>query len=292
MNAPELPIRMLAPEKVADDTYVVRQLANEGHAPVATFMNSAVITGAEPVIIDTGAAATRDVWLDTTFSIVAPEDVRWIYLSHDDHDHVGNLLQVLALCPQATLVTSWFMVERMASEFGMQIPMDRMLWLNDGQSFDAGDRTFTLQVPPTFDSPTTRGLHDSKTGVYWAADSMGTPVTHEVTDINELPPGFFREGFTMMQRILSPWHQWLDPIRYGAHLDQVRSLDPQVVISGHGPALRGNQIESAFNLLTEVPYLQAAPLPGQADLEQILASIQAGAVAEAPAADDDVAEAA
>ena len=25
------------------------------------------------------------------FSIVEPDDVRWVFLSHDDHDHTGNL---------------------------------------------------------------------------------------------------------------------------------------------------------------------------------------------------------
>ena len=29
--------------------------------------------------------------------IVDFADVRWIYLSHDDHDHVGNLAKVLEL---------------------------------------------------------------------------------------------------------------------------------------------------------------------------------------------------
>src|SRR4051812_38803017 len=104
MTTPPLPVRMLEPELVAADTYVVRQLTGEGVAPVSVFVNSMVITGTEPIIVDCGPAVTRETWLDTTFSIVDPADVRWIYLSHDDHDHVGNLLQVLDLCPQATLV--------------------------------------------------------------------------------------------------------------------------------------------------------------------------------------------
>ena len=34
----------------------------------------------------------------------SPADVRWVFISHDDHDHIGNLLELLDLCPQATLV--------------------------------------------------------------------------------------------------------------------------------------------------------------------------------------------
>src|SRR5690606_12986430 len=143
-------------------------------------------------------------WLDRTFELVDPVDVRWIYLSHDDTDHTGNLHQVLGACPNATLVTTSFMAERMSAE-GM-LPMDRMRWVNEGESFWAGDRELVAVVPPTFDSPTTRGLYDTSTGVYWAADSFGNPVTHEVSDVAELDPGFYRQAFVDMQRMLSPWH--------------------------------------------------------------------------------------
>ena len=46
----QLPIRFCETEQVTPDTYVVRQLAGEGMGPVATYVNSSVILGAEPVI--------------------------------------------------------------------------------------------------------------------------------------------------------------------------------------------------------------------------------------------------
>lgn len=134
-------------------------------------------------------------------------------------------------------------------------------------------------VPPTFDSPTTRGLYDTRTGVYWGVDSFGVPVTHEVVNIAELDPGFWREGFLQMQRVFSPWHQWLDPARYGRHLDRVRQLGASTVATAHGPALYGSQIKSAFELLAEIPHLPGAPLPGQADLEAIVGSFTGPPVA-------------
>ena len=91
----DVPVRQLTNERIADDTYVVRQLFGEGLAPDVLFSNSMVITGAEPIIVDTGPHIIGDQWLEAAFSIVEPQDVRWIYLSHDDHDHVGNLNEVL-----------------------------------------------------------------------------------------------------------------------------------------------------------------------------------------------------
>jgi flavorubredoxin len=262
--------RRLEPERIAPDTYVIRQLFGEGIAPTAVYVNSMVIAGAEPVIVDTGPAVARGDWMADVFSIVDPEDVRWVFLSHDDHDHVGNLPEVLDLCPNATLVTTMFTVERLAAEY--LLPLHRARLVNDGDRFTAGDRELLAVVPPTFDSPTTRGLLDTRTGVYWGVDSFGTPVPSEITDVAEIPRRAYEAGFLQMNRLLSPWHQWLDAGRYGIHIDRVRGLGASVVASAHGPALRGDQIATALDLLGRLPHLPAAPVPGQEVLEAIVAS--------------------
>ena len=269
----DIPIRFLENQRVAPDTYVIRQLAGEGAQPALLFVNSMVITGAEPVIVDTGPALTRDGWLEKAFEVVDPADVRWIYLSHDDVDHTGNLQEVIERCPQADIVTTWFMVERMMGS--VEIPMDRMRWINDGESFHAGDRELLAVTPPTFDSPTTRGLFDTKSGVYWAADSFATLVTHEVETFGELDADFVREAFLAVNAMVSPWHQWLDVAKYRAHLDRVHALDPKVVTGGHGPAVVGGQINAAFELLAQLPSAPAAPLPGQPDLDAMIAALAA-----------------
>ena len=53
-------------------------------------------------------------------------------------------------------------------------PLDRCRFLRDRESIDAGDRTLLAVRPPLFDNPTTRGLFDSTTGVYWSVDTFAT----------------------------------------------------------------------------------------------------------------------
>jgi flavorubredoxin len=268
----DIPARMLEPLQIAPETHLIRQLFGEGVNPVAMHINSMVITGAEPVIVDCGPALTRQAWLETVFGLVDPADVKWIFLSHDDIDHTGNLPQVLDLCPQATLVTNWFSMERMASEY--LLPLDRMRWVNDGDTFSAGDREFAAVVPPTYDSPTTRGLFDTSTGVYWAADSFAVPVTHEVTGVDELDPNFYREAFLMTQTMLSPWLRWLDSARYHDHIDRIRSLGIRHAASAHTPALHGVQVEQALDLCMLLPDQPAPAWPAQSDLDAVLASLE------------------
>ena len=62
----------------------------------------------------------------------------------------------------------------------------------------------------------------------------------------------------------------LDPTKYEAHLATVRGLRPTVAVGAHGPGFRGAQIESAFRLLEELPYLPGAHLAQQSDLERMI----------------------
>ena len=269
----DIPIRFLPTQTLAPETFLIRQLGGEGLGPELFALNSMVIRGAEPVIVDTGIALTRTGWMEQVFELVDPEDVRWVFLSHDDSDHTGALREVLDLCPRARLVTNWFTVERTAGD-GM-LPLDRLLLVNPGESFVAGERTLTAVVPPTFDSPTTRGLFDVSTGVYWAGDSFAMAVPHEVDDAGDVTSEYLRESFLHAQRMVSPWHQWMDPARYQAHLDAVRSLRATVAVGAHGPAFRGAQVEDAFALLAELPDLPAAHLVSQSDLEVLLSLLAA-----------------
>ena len=57
-------------------------------------------------------------------------------------DHTGNLMPALPACPNAVLVTTWFGVGRMVDHF--EIPMDRVRFVRDGDSFDALDDVAAL----------------------------------------------------------------------------------------------------------------------------------------------------
>ena len=268
-----------APYRVAPDTYIIPELVP---GPPGTFvtLNSMVITGEQPIVVDTGNELSRREWMDAAFSIVDPADVRWIFLSHDDHDHIGNLTAVLDVCPKATLVTNWFTVERTAR--AMELPLHRMRWINPGESFDAGDRTLTAVRPPIFDSPTTRGLFDSKTGVYWAVDSFASLLPGDVTESDDVPHELWRDSFSFFAQMISPWVELTDPPKFAATVDAIARLDASVIAGGHTAALRGPRLQEAIGMLRTLPTQPMAPIPGQLDLDAILLAHAAPAVEPEP----------
>ena len=262
------------PQRIADDVFVIRQLQGEGIAPVSVYINSVVIDGAEPVILDTGTRANRREWLNDVFSIVAPERVRWIYVTHDDVDHVGSICEALELCPNATLVASWLITERLTPE--LNLPLTRMRWLEDGDSLVLSDRTLVALRPPTFDSPTTRGVFDTRSRAYYASDSFGAAVPHHVDLANELPAQVWTDGFVAINCLVSPWVGIADPGRFAERVKTVEALGADVVVSTHGPIITGTALPAAYETMTRLPELIRGPLPpvpGQAELEAIVAMI-------------------
>ncbi len=268
-----LTVPTTAPVRLAEETYLIPNLAPAApgtYVPV----NSLLIRGEQPIIVDTGAPVHRQPWLEQVFSLVDPADVRWVFISHDDSDHTGSLDQVLDACPKATLVANFFSVERMRLERPM--PMHRMVWREPAETFDAGDRRLRLFLPPIFDGPTTRGLYDERTGALWAVDAFAALTTGAVHAVEELPKDLFDESFVMLNSLVSPWHQWLDPVPYNRHVDTVEALNPSVVASAHGPVLRGLAIHDAFDRVRAMAAQPRVAPPGQPVLDELLAAVSAG----------------
>jgi flavorubredoxin len=275
---PEPPAHHHPPQLVGKDTYLLRSMFGEGEGPLAVYVNSLVIAGREPVVVDAGTVTNRKQWMADLFSIVDPEDIRYVFLSHDDHDHVGNLVPLLQAAPQATLLTSWFAQERLAGD--LHVPLSRVRWINDGESFEAGGRTLAVVRPPLYDAPTTRGLYDPASGVYWAVDSYGTTVAEPVEDVAALDPAFWDEQFVGLNRMNSPWHAILDADKFGAEVARVERLAPTIIASGHSPVITGANVAEAHRKMRRVAGGDPTPLPTQADLDALLASFEASADAD------------
>jgi len=269
--APVAPTTYVPPTEIAPDTFVIHQIQPALGQPLFVYLNSMVIRGKEPVIVDTGTPANREQWLKDAFSLVEPEDVRWVFLSHDDVDHSGNLDEVMSACTNAQLVCNWAMVERHSNCFSF--PLERCRWVMHEESFDVGDRSLHALRPPLYDSPTTRGIFDSKTGVYWSVDTFATPLPDPHAGIPELDPEFWNFGMTLFAYgALCPWLSLLDSEKFGRYVDGIQSLDIKTIAGCHTPVIEGPHIAQAFDHVRQLPSVEPPPLPDQSVLDQIIAA--------------------
>ena len=116
--------------------------------------------------------------------------------------------------------------------------------MTDGESFDVGDRTLQAIRPPVFDSPTTRGLYDPKTKVYWAVDTFATPLPDKSMGIADLDQDFWDFGLMLFALgAVSPWITWTDPAKYNKIVDRVQNLDITTIAACHSPVIEGPYID-------------------------------------------------
>jgi flavorubredoxin len=263
----------LEPTKIANETFLIHDHSGEGHAPVLVPLNSMVIRSAEPVVVDTGMADNRDQFLADVFSIVEPEDIRWVFISHDDIDHTGNLNALMEAAPNATVILNWFMQERMGAT--LEVSPLRQRWVGDGERIDVGDRALLAVRPPIYDSPTTRGLFDPTTGVYWASDSFATPMLTPVRNVAEIDPGMWNEGMATFNRYVSPWITMTDDRKFQATVDRIEALGASYLVGCHTPIIGRSHVDQAIAATRYSPFASVAPMPDQAVLDQIQLTLMA-----------------
>ncbi len=157
------------------------------------------------------------------------------------------------------------------------MPPTRQRWIDDGDTFDVGDRTLVALRPPIFDSPTTRGLFDPSTGCYWASDSFATPMLSPNRDVAEIDADFWIDGMHMFDQYVSPWVKIVDDAKFQATVDRVAALRPSVMAGCHTPVIREDLVPSAIAATRATPHVTVPPEPGQAVLEQIQQSLTVAA---------------
>jgi flavorubredoxin len=263
---------MESPFKVNADTYSTATylpIPGMGVLPITW----SLIKAKEPILVDTGMPIERDEFFKTLWSLIDPEDLKWIFLTHDDNDHAGNIVELMQAAPNARFVCNWVACARMEDRWHW--PMDRALWLNPGQSFSAGDRQFTVVRPPVFDSPATLALYDQKTEVLFAADSCGAIIPEPTEDVADVPEAAFDEGFHIFARVLSPWVTLMDQTKFAKMLAAIEKLQAKTVVSCHAPIARG-RTESLLKAYSAILSMEPFVGPDQAALEAMWAQMAKG----------------
>lgn len=226
---------LLGAHTVAPDTFSLSSFVPVGDLGMLA-LNAFVIHAAEPILIDTGAAALREPFLAALNDAIDPADLRYIWLSHMDADHLGNLDAVLALAPRARVITNGLGLEKMKL---LGCDVSRVQLFAPGEELDLGDRRIVPLKPPYYDAPETNGFFDTRTRVLFSADAFGALVERAATDAAEFNPDSLRDGMLAWAAVDAPWLSTVDPRTFGGLLRNIERLDPTAIISGHLPVARG-----------------------------------------------------
>jgi flavorubredoxin len=244
-------------------------ISGAGFLPVNAF----VIKAKEPVLVDTGMGIESEEFMKALESIIDPQDLRWVWLTHDDADHTGSIQKVLEAAPSARLAANSLAVLRLSTAW--PVPMDRVYWLNSGDSINVGDRKLTAVRPPLFDNPTTIGIYDNKSEAFFSADCFGAIIPSPAQNADDLTEEDLAQGMIGWATADSPWALMVEPNKFSQALDRIRQIAPKRILSAHLPPAR-RKTEQLLELLATVPASPPFVAPDQTALEQILAQMRGG----------------
>jgi glyoxylase-like metal-dependent hydrolase (beta-lactamase superfamily II) len=263
MNSPE----MYTPRSVAEDTTALTAylpLPGFGVLPVNAF----VIDAEQPVLIDTGLSGLREDFMQHLHSVIDPRTLHWIWITHADADHLGNLQAVLSVAPQARIVTTYLGMGKMGLQ---QIPLDRVYLLNPGQQLDVGDRQLTAVRLPTYDAPETCGAFDPTTRSLFSADCFGALMQAPADRANDMDPEQLKQGCLGWAAVDAPWLRNADPAGFARELDAIASLEAHNIFSAHLPPAHG-LTGQLLDYLRDAPRAPAFRGPDQAELQRMMAA--------------------
>lgn len=200
-------------------------------------VNAYLIKAKAPVLVDAGLHADTSEFVEALRALIDPRDLRWIWLTHTDQDHVGSLCRLLDEAPRAKVVTTFLGLGKLS--LVAPIPPERLHLLNPGQSIDVGDRTLTAVAPPAYDAPETTGLYDNESGAFFSSDCFGAVLATPAQDAADIAPETLSERQTLWATIDAPWLQHVSEAWLASALDRVRTMAPKAVLSSHLPPAFG-----------------------------------------------------
>jgi flavorubredoxin len=221
----------LETRRITEELYALpatMPVADLGLLPV----NSFLIRGSQPLLADTGLAPLGPALLDQIRHCIAPEEIRWIWISHADPDHTGNIEAVLQAAPQARLAMSFMTAGKLQLQ-GRSF--ERAEILTPGATLDIGDRQLQILQPPYYDAPETLSFFDPRSRALFAADAWGGLLQQPLSCATQMSQDTLRRAITDWLAIDVPYFHGLDANYLDAALNAVEDLHPDILLSGHLP---------------------------------------------------------
>lgn len=234
-------------------------------------INSFVLKGREPLLVDTGAVVHSSDFMAALRSVIDPADLKWLWITHTDFDHMGSLQQLLAENPKLRVITTFLGVGIMS--LAAPLPMDRVYLVNPGETITLGDRTLSAVRPPAFDNPSTTGFYDSKSGAFFSSDCFGALLSTVPQNAADLSDADLRDGQVFWATLDAPWLHKVDRTVFAGELDGIRRMAPKLVLSSHLPAAPGHMTDRLLAALATACTAQPFVGPNQAALEQMLSTM-------------------
>ncbi len=196
-----------------------------------TTYNSYFINANKKTIVETTKEKFWPEYLAKIKQVTDPSAIEYIIVDHTEPDHSGNMKNLLAVAPNATVVGSGNAIKFLRDQTGHDF---KSLVVKTGDTLSLGNKTLHFINAPNLHWPDTIYTWLEEDRVLFTCDSFGSHFCNEgmYDDI----VGDFDNSFTYyFDSILKPFSKYMLQA-----IEKISQLDIKVICPGHGPILRSN----------------------------------------------------
>ncbi|PSH03733.1 MAG: MBL fold hydrolase [Acidobacteria bacterium] len=195
--------------------------------PKGTTYNSYIVRGSEKIaLIDTMYPARTDEYIASLKSLKLPR-IDYVIANHGEQDHSGSIPAVLALYPEARVVTN--KVCRQLITHALDVPADSFLIVGEGDTISLGDRTLRFLITPWVHWPDTMITHLVEDNLLFTCDLFGAHFAS--TDLFAIDKGRVLEAArSYYAEIMMPFRPYV-----AKYMDMIDKIAPRMICPSHGP---------------------------------------------------------
>ncbi|QNP30215.1 diflavin flavoprotein [Cylindrospermopsis curvispora] len=226
--------------EIAQDTTAIRSLDwdrdrfdIEFGLQNGTTYNSFLIRGEQIALVDTSHEKFRQLYFDTLTSLINPQDINYLIISHTEPDHSGLVKDLLQKAPDITVVGSKVAIQFL--EDLVHQPFKRRIVKNGDRLSLGNGHELEFVIAPNLHWPDTIFSFDHHTETLYTCDAFGMHYCSESTFDDDLAT--IEEDFKYYYDCLMGPNSRsvLSAIKRMAELKHIK-----MIATGHGPLLYHN----------------------------------------------------
>jgi len=194
-----------------------------------TTYNSYFIDAQKKAVVETTKETFWEPYLEKLKTLTDPAEIKYIILNHTEPDHSGNVKNLLAIAPDATIVGSGQALNYLKEMTGIEF---KSLKVKDGDTLDLGNKTLRFIGAPNLHWPDSIYTYAEEDKVLFTCDSFGAHYCN--AEMYDDLCGEYDDAFNYyFDVILKPFSKFMLKA-----IDKIQPLDIDTICPGHGPILR------------------------------------------------------
>jgi flavorubredoxin len=196
-----------------------------------TTYNSFFINAEKKAVVETAKEKFWPTYLAKIKQVTDPSEIQYIIVDHTEPDHSGNVRNLLAIAPEATVVGSGNAIKFLRDQTGHDF---KSLVVKSGDTLSLGNKTLHFINAPNLHWPDTIYTWLEEDRLLFTCDSFGCHYCHEGMFDDAVDD--FDDAFTYyFDSILRPFSKYMLQA-----IEKIKPLDIRCICPGHGPILRSN----------------------------------------------------